>query len=155
MKIKVKEITKGCFPVRTNGKSSDCFDLILAEDVTLKKGEVYVAKLGVAMQLPKGMVAKVYSRSSAPTKLNMGVANSIGFIDNVYNGDKDEWKLPIIAYKALTIKKGTRVCQFEVTLSQFATLGQKLKWLFNGGVDLIKVDSLNNSNRGGIGSTGC
>ena len=44
MKIKVKEITKGCFPVRTGEDKSDCFDLCLAEDVTLKKGEVYVAR---------------------------------------------------------------------------------------------------------------
>ena len=29
----------------------------------------------------------------------------------------------------------------------------KLKWLFSNGVELIKVDSLNNKNRGGIGST--
>ena len=68
MKIKVKEITKGCFPVRTGEDKSDCFDLCLAEDVTLKKGEVYVAKLGIATELPKGMVAKIYSRSSAPSK---------------------------------------------------------------------------------------
>ena len=56
MKIKVKEITKGCFPVRTGEDKSDCFDLCLAEDVTLKKGEVYVAKLGIATELPKGLV---------------------------------------------------------------------------------------------------
>ena len=29
----------------------------------------------------------------------------------------------------------------------------KLKWLFSNGVELIKVDNLNNDNRGGIGST--
>ena len=40
MKIKVKEITEGCFPVRSNGSASDCYDLFLAEDVTLKKGEI-------------------------------------------------------------------------------------------------------------------
>lgn len=155
MKIKVKEITKGCFPVRTGGDKSDCFDLCLAEDVTLKKGEIYVAKLGVAMQLPKGIVSLVYSRSSAPTKLNMGAANSVGYIDNTYCGDTDEWRLPIIAYKATTLKKGTRVCQFTVSLSQFATVWQKLKWLFSNKVELIKVTNLNNVNRRGIGSTGC
>ena len=29
----------------------------------------------------------------------------------------------------------------------------KLKWLFSNGVEFIKVDRLNNKNRGGIGST--
>lgn len=154
MNIKVKEITKGCFPVRTNGSKSDCFDLCLAEDVTLKKGQIYVAKLGVAMELPKGMVAMVYSRSSCPTKLGIGVANSVGYIDNAYNGDSDEWRLPIVAYKAVNLTKGTRVCQFKVSLSQFATIRQKIKWLFSNKIVLTKVDKLTNNNRGGIGSSG-
>lgn len=37
MKIKVKEIIEGCMPVRIEGDKSDCFDLVLAEEVTLKK----------------------------------------------------------------------------------------------------------------------
>ena len=154
MKIKVKEITKGCFPVRTGGDKSDCFDLCLAEDVTLKKGEVYVAKLGIATELPKGMVAKIYSRSSAPSKLGVTIANGLGFIDTIYNGDTDEWRAPLYAFKAVTIPKGTRVCQFEVKLSQFATMWQKLKWLFSSGIELVKVQKLNGNNRTGIGSTG-
>ena len=32
MKIKVKEITKGCFPVRSGEGMSDCYDLFLAEE---------------------------------------------------------------------------------------------------------------------------
>ena len=154
MKIKVKEITRGCFPVRTGEDKSDCFDLCLAEDVTLKKGEVYVAKLGIATELPKGMVAKIYSRSSAPSKLGVTIANGLGFIDTIYNGDTDEWRAPLYAYKAVTIPKGTRVCQFEVKLSQFATVWQKLKWLLSSKPLLEPVDFLGNEGRGGIGSTG-
>lgn len=153
MKIKVKEITKGCFPVRSNDKDSDCYDLFLAEDVTLKKGEVYVAKLGVAIEMPKGIIARVYSRSSAPSKLSVTVANGIGFIDNIYKGDNDEWKCPIYAYKAVTLTKGTRICQFEVAPSQFATWYQKLRWLLSTPL-LDRVDQLGNVNRGGIGTSG-
>ena len=65
-----------------------------------------MAKLGVAMELPKGMIAKVYSRSSTPSKCNVQIANSIGIIDNTYNGDEDEWKAPLLAIKATTIPKG-------------------------------------------------
>ena len=153
MKIKVKEITEGCFPVRTNDKNSDCFDLFLAEDVTLKKGEVYIAKLGVAMEMPKGIIARVYSRSSAPSKLGITVANGIGFIDNAYKGDDDEWMCPIYTFKAVTLTKGTRICQFEIAPSQFATWYQKLRWLFTKPT-LISTECLNNENRSGIGSTG-
>ena len=153
MKIKVKEITEGCFPVRSNGEASDCYDLFLAEDVTLKKGEIYVAKLGVAMEMPKGIIARVYSRSSSPSKLGIGVANGLGFIDTVYHGNNDEWKCPIIAYKAVNIPKGTRICQFEVAPSQFAKWHQKLRWLLTTPL-LEQVDQLDNIDRGGIGTTG-
>lgn len=153
MRIKIKEIIQGCFPVRTNGDRSDCFDLVLGEDVTLKKGDIYVARLGIAMQLPKGFVAKIYSRSSAPSKLGVGLANSVGFIDTSYCGDNDEWKCPLVAYRATTIPKGTRVCQFEVIPSQFAKWHQKLRWIFSTPV-LEQADRLGNEDRGGIGSTG-
>lgn len=153
MKIKVKEIIEGCMPVRIKGDKSDCFDLVLGEDVTLKKGDLFIARLGIAMELPKGMIAKVYSRSSTPSKWNVQIANSIGIIDNTYNGDEDEWKAPLLAIKATTIPKGTRICQFEIVPSQFATAWQKLKWVFSNKVKLVQVDHLGNDSRGGIGST--
>lgn len=153
MRVKVKEITEGCFPVRTNGSNSDCYDLFLAEDVTIKKGDIYIAKLGIAMQLPKGLVAKIYSRSSTPSKYNVIIPNSIGFIDNSYNGDEDEWKCPLYALKTTTIPKGTRICQFEVAPSMFSNELQKLKWLFSK-ITLERVETLNNESRGGIGSSG-
>lgn len=153
MKVKVKEITEGCFPVRTNNSASDCFDLILAENVIMKAGEVYVARLGVAMQLPKGCVARVYSRSSSPSKLGVTLANGIGFIDNAYNGDMDEWRCPMYAFKDVELEKGTRICQFEIVPSQFSKWYQKIKWLFSS-FTLKRVSKLSNDNRGGIGSTG-
>lgn len=153
MKVKVKEIVSGCFPIRSNGNKSDCFDLYLAEDVSLKKGELSIVKLGVAMQLPKGFIARVYSRSSTPVKLGIGVANGLGFIDNSYHGDNDEWRCVIVAYTDCIIAAGSRICQFEVVPSQFATWYQKLKWLF-GKVYLQKVECLENKDRGGIGTSG-
>lgn len=153
MKIKVKEITKGCFPVRSNGEASDCYDLFLAEDIVLKKGDVYVAKLGVAMEMPKGIIARIYSRSSSPSKLGVTAANGLGFIDNIYKGDNDEWRCPMLALRDVTLTKGTRVCQFEIAPSQFATVWQKLKWLISKPL-LVQVDYLGNSDRGGIGTSG-
>lgn len=153
MKVKVKEIVNGCMPKKFGG-ISDCFDLILGEDIKLKKGEVYVARLGIAAELPKGMVAKLYSRSSSSSKLGVNLANGIGFIDNAYKGDTDEWKAPLYAFKAVVIPKGTRVCQFEVVPSQFATIWQKLKWLLSSKVLLEPVKKLGNKDRKGLGSTG-
>jgi dUTPase len=62
--------------------------------------------------------------------------------------------MPVVATRAVIIPKGTRLAQFRVNLSQKATVWQKLKWLFSSGVKLKKVNSLNNPNRNGFGSTG-
>jgi dUTP pyrophosphatase len=154
MRVRVREIVEGCFPKRIGGSKSDCIDLILGEDVTLKKGELYTARLGISMELPKGMIGRVYFRSSTPVKWNVSIANGLGIIDNVYSGNDDEWKVILHATKATTIPRGTRICQFEIVPSQFATRWQKIKWLLSSGIKLVKVDSLNNKDRGGIGSTG-
>lgn len=175
LKIKVKEITKGCMPyIIQNG---DWIDLVCAEDIkidapqadTLKEihfndgsrakyrnvtADLEYIPLGVAMQLPKGFEAIVAPRSSTPSKFGIMCANSFGVIDGCYCGNNDEWKFPVIAIRPTFIEKGCRICQFRIQLSQKATLWQKIKWLFSSGVELVKVDNLQENNRGGFGSTG-
>lgn len=156
LKIKVKEITKGCMPVVI--EQGDWIDLKLAEDVKFTGTEVQSRKikylpLGIAMELPKGFEAYVLPRSSTPNKWNIEVANSQAIIDESYKGDEDEWKLITKAFKAVEIPKDTRICQFRIMPKMNAGILTKLKWLFSNGVEFIKVDSLNNKNRGGIGST--
>lgn len=156
LKIKVKEITKGCMPVVI--EQGDWIDLKLAEDVKFTGTAVQTRKikylpLGIAMELPKGFEAYVLPRSSTPNKWNIEVANSQAVIDESYKGDEDEWRLITKAFKAVEIPKGTRICQFRIMPKMNAGILTKLKWLFSNGVELIKVDSLNNKNRGGIGST--
>lgn len=151
--IKVKVVEEGCMPVRSGKGKSDCFDLTLAETVTLKKGELYVASLGVAMEIPKGMSARMYLRSSSPVDHKVMMANHVAVMDYRYNGDDDIWRCELIALKSTVIPKGTRICQFELVSSQFATRFEKFKWLFGSKPTLKQVMHLGNKNRGGIGST--
>ena len=53
-----------------------------------------------------------------------------------------------------TIHKGERICQFEIVPNQFATMWQKLKWLFSSNIEFEWVDNLGNADRGGHGKTG-
>ena len=100
-------------------------------------------ELGIAMQLPKGFVAKVRQRSSTTKNLKLVMATS-GFIDNCYNGDTDEWKFYCYAIDKTSIHKGDRICQFEVCLSQYATIWQKIKWMFTKKIEFKFVGHLNN-----------
>ena len=174
LKIKIKVLEEGCMPEISN--NGDWIDLRSASHVsipapqsgTLKRHTVngeevsfrdvnlltYYIPLGVAMELPKGFEAVINSRSSGPHKLGLFIPNGQGVIDNYYKGNTDQWHYVCSSMKATTIIKGDRICQFRIQLSQKATVWQKIKWLFSSGIKLVRVDNLDNEDRGGFGSTG-
>ena len=116
-------------------------DLRCGEDIYLEKGEYRLIPLGVAMELPQNFYAQVYPRSSTFSKYKIIMACSVGIIDHAYCGDKDEWFFPAIAMEKTFIPKGSRICQFRIFEQQPE-------------LEFVEVESLNNKNRGGIGSTG-
>lgn len=131
--------------------NGDWIDLRTMVDVTMHPNEFYMIPLGVAMVLPKGYEALVVPRSSTYKKYGLIMTNSIGVIDNSYNGDNDMWRMPVICLPytgmcrqfdgSIFIPKGTRLCQFRIVKNQ---------------PDLMfkEVDILGNKDRGGFGSTG-
>lgn len=161
MKIKVKVLNKMCLPNII--KKGDWIDLKSSARVELNKmsikyGEIAYDKclipLGVAMELPKGCEAIIAPRSSLFLKHGIILWNSIGIIDNSYNGDTDEWSFGALAFNDTVISEGERICQFRIQLSQKATIWQKLKWIFSRKITFQVVDKLYHNNRGGYGSSG-
>lgn len=166
LKVKYKLLTPGCAPViNANG---DAFDLVAAKDVTLETPRLRgisaedgskikagfhstIIPLGIAMELPKGWVADVRPRSSTYKKWHIILANSFGLIDSTYCGDTDEWGYPAIALSTSHIKKGDRICQFEIRPSQKASIWQKLRWLLTSKIEFVQVETLGNKARGGFG----
>lgn len=122
-------------------KKGSWIDLYLAKDVELKSGQRANLPLGVAMKLPQGYEAIVAPRSS--TYKNWGILqnNSIGIIDSTFNGDNDEWMMPVLATLDVKIPKGTRICQFRIQREQPT-------------VFFLETDKLNSVDRGSFGSTG-
>lgn len=176
MKLTVKYKNIGGDYSLTQSTKGDWIDLSVSKDAnvkgpvadTLKRTRVngtdeskrkvsftyYQLPLGIAMQLPKGFEAVAVPRSSTFKKYGLIMTNSIGVIDNSYCGDDDEWQFPTIACRDAFIEKGSRICQFKIQLSQNATIWQKIKWLLSSGFKFKEVESLDNPNRGGFGSTG-
>lgn len=166
LKIKVKAEKENLLPEII--QKGDWIDLRTSSDIKIrgfvqsiidKNVNVRIADmityipLGVCMKLPKGFEAIVVSRSSTPKRLGIVCPNSFGVIDYTYNSNKDEWKYPAIGLKDSYIKKGERICQFRIQLSQKATFWNKLKWFLSSGIKIVKVDDLGDNERGGLGST--
>lgn len=123
-----------------DGKS-DWIDLRAAEDVSLQKGEFKLIPLGVAMELPKGYEAHVVPRSSTFKNFGIIQTNHQGVIDCSYCGDNDQWFMPVYAVRDTEIHVNDRICQFRIMENQ-------PKLVFD------EVESLDNADRGGHGSTG-
>lgn len=137
IKIKYKD---GVEPL-TILPTGDWIDLRCAEDTRLIAGEFKYIPLGVAMEIPEGFEAIMAPRSSTFAKYGIIQTNSIGVIDNSYNGDGDWWAMPVLAMRDTFIPKNDRIAQFRLLPNQMEII-------------LDTVDTLNNKNRGGLGSTG-
>lgn len=168
MKIKVRLINPNCkFEFIDKG---EWIDLRAAQTVELKgpfantlngkrdKRDVefdYKAiPLGFAMQLPRGFEALVLPRSGTFKAYGTICVNSQAVIDNSFSGSNDEWKYLVMATRDTTIFEGNRICQFRIQPSQKASIWTKIKWLFTNKIEFEYVDSLDEEDRGGIGSTG-
>ena len=125
----------------TVSDNGDWIDLRAATDIDLNFMEFQYIPLGICMELPKGYSAIIAPRSSTYKKWGIVVANSIGIIDESYNGDHDEWHLPVIALRHTHIYKNDRICQFRLVKK-------------SPEIDFVTVKTLGNKNRGGLGSTG-
>lgn len=68
------------------------------------------------------------------------MANGIGVIDETYCGEDDHWMMCVYATRDTMIPAGERIAQFRIQRSQ-------------GYVDVVEVEEMTDSNRGGFGST--
>ena len=119
----------------------DWIDLRAAETVTIPANTSAMISLGVSMKLPQGYEAHVAPRSSTFKNYGIIQTNSVGVIDNSYSGTNDIWKMPVYATRNTVVHENDRICQFRI----MKTMGE---------VECIEVDSLDDTDRGGFGSTG-
>lgn len=115
-------------------------DLRCGKDIILQEGQYAQIPLGIAMELPEGFEAIIAPRSSTFRKYGVLLANSIGVVDNAYNGDGDEWHFLAYATRKVFIPRDERICQFRILRSQSE-------------IEFLPVKHLGNPDRGGLGST--
>lgn len=139
--IKIRYLSDKIPPLEYIGGKSDWIDLRAAEDTILKAGESKLIPLGIAMQLPKGFEAHIAPRSSTFKNFGLIQTNHMGLVDESYCGDNDQWYFPALATRNTIIYAGDRICQFRIMEHQ-PTL------------HFETVETLGNTDRGGIGSTG-
>lgn len=118
------------------------FDIAAGEDAVLSPGEVRLVRTGLVVESPEGYFLLITSRSSLARKKGLMLGNGVGTIDRDYSGPDDELRLVLYNFSnaPVEVKKGERLVQ-----GIFLPVSQ---------VEWDEVESIRESSRGGIGSTG-
>ncbi len=132
----------------------DWIDVYAAETIIIPEGGHALIPLGFCMELPKGYEAYLAPRSSTFKNWGIIVTNSVGIIDESYNGDGDQWMLSVYCLngkeilrinnedvKATVIHKNDKIAQFRIM--------KKMPM-----INFLEVNNLGNEDRNGLGSTG-
>ena len=147
-KVKIKVFEGGRKPESKNGNWYDCYVRTAnvngvypnSNIVRYAPGDIVVVFLGFAMDIGKGYEGYILPRSSTFKNTGLLLTNSMGLVDDSYNGDNDEWLAMFYATTYGAFKIGDRLVQISIKKST--------------PVDMEDVDQLGNPSRGGYGTTG-
>ena len=116
-------------------------DCSVREDTIIESRAIGYVPLNISIEPPKGHFILMAPRSSLH-KHGLMFANSVAIFDEDFSGDHDEYKAILYNFtdKPVEVKKGDRIGQIIVLPYD------KVTW--------NEVETLGNSERGGIGSTG-
>jgi dUTP pyrophosphatase len=142
MNVKIKRIDKSLpLPVyETDGSVG--FDVLARESVTIDPGSIELIPANVVIEVPKGYMLIVASRSSTPRKKGLTPPHGFGIIDHDYCGPEDEVKIQVYNFsdEPVMIESGEKIAQ-----GVFVRI-DKFEW--------EEVDKIKQESRGGFGSTG-
>ena len=118
------------------------FDFLAREEVTIPGRSLALVPGNLVIEVPKGYMLAVASRSSMPKKKGLLTPHGFGIIDQDYCGPQDEIKIQVFNFtqEPVTVHRGEKVAQgVFVRVDTF-------EW--------NEVSEMSNESRGGFGSTG-
>ncbi|MBI4235073.1 dUTP diphosphatase [Candidatus Peregrinibacteria bacterium] len=142
MEVKIKRIDKSLpLPVyETDGSVG--FDIIAREDTEVLPAKIGLVAANLIVEVPKGYMLVIASRSSTPIKKGISPPHGFGIIDHDYCGPNDEIKVLVYNFTSDTVKilRGEKIAQ-----GVFVKI-DKFQWQ--------EVEEISVESRGGFGSTG-
>lgn len=141
MKLKIKRFDKSLpLPVHKTA-GAVAVDLYSREEITIEPHQLGYVPMNVALEIPDGYFVMMASRSSTH-KMGITGVNGVGIFDRDFCGDNDEYRYIAFNFtdKPVFIEKGTRLCQLLLIKCE--------------NFDFEEVDHLDNTDRGGFGTTG-
>ncbi|HCW32918.1 MAG: deoxyuridine 5'-triphosphate nucleotidohydrolase Dut, dUTP pyrophosphatase [Candidatus Peregrinibacteria bacterium GW2011_GWE2_39_6] len=113
LKVRIKRLDKTLPLPIYETKGSVGFDLLARTDITIPPGTIELIPANVIIEVPKGYMLAVASRSSTPRKKGLTPPHGFGIIDHDYCGQEDEVKIQVYNLSKLTVevKRGEKIAQ--------------------------------------------
>lgn len=141
MKVKIKRIDQSLpLPVyETVGAVG--FDILARETREIGSGGIEIVPSNLIVEVPKGYMLVVASRSSTPMKKGLTPPHGFGIIDHDYCGPEDEIGVLVYNFSGspVTVERGEKIAQ-----GVFVRV-DKFEW--------EEVSAVSGETRGGFGST--
>jgi len=142
MQVRIKRINKDIPLPAYETSGSVGFDILAREDSSIPAKEISMVPSNLIVEVPKGYMLVVASRSSTPMKKGLTPPHGFGIIDHDYCGPEDEIKVLVYNFTdtEVRITRGEKIAQ-----GVFVKI-DKFSW--------EEVDEISLESRGGFGSTG-
>ena len=140
MKVKIKLLNNQATKPKYAKESDAGLDLVATSIISNTTFQVTYG-LGIAMEIPEGMVGLVFPRSSI-RNTELILSNSVGVIDAGYRGELQATFIKLNGLDSIAYKVGDRIAQIIIVPHPI--------------IQIVEVDELSESSRGigGFGSTG-
>lgn len=142
MRAKISRVLPDIELPKYHSSESAGFDISAGEDAVILPQEVKKVRTGLVIEAPEGHFLMLTCRSSLSTKKGLTLANGVGTIDRDFSGPEDEFQIILYNFTdhKVEIVKGERLVQ-----GIFLPV-QQVEW--------EEMDTIRDTSRGGIGSTG-
>lgn len=141
MKVRIKRIDNDLpLPIYETAGSVG-FDIAARENISVAPKEIGMVPSNLIVEVPKGYMLVVASRSSTPGKKGLTPPHGFGIIDHDYCGREDEIKVLVYNFtdSDVRIERGDKIAQ-----GVFVRI-DKFEW--------EEISEISSESRGGFGST--
>jgi dUTP pyrophosphatase len=140
MKVKIKKLHPNAVKPKYAKESDAGMDLVATSIIENTSFQITYG-LGIAIEIPDGMVGLIFPRSSI-RNTELILSNSVGVIDAGYRGELQATFNKLNGLDSIAYKVGDRIAQIIIVPHPI--------------IQIVEVDELSESSRGigGFGSTG-
>ncbi len=142
MKVTLKRLDPDLPLPKYETDGSVGFDLLARTDTEIAPGKAALIPANIIVEVPRGYMLMVASRSSLPRKKGLSTPHGLGIIDHDYCGPTDEIHVQVYNFTdaPVMVKRGEKIAQ-----GVFVRV-DKFEW--------DEVAEMRSPSRGGFGSTG-